>query len=178
MGVIPEKPASPQDLVLSHHGVKGMKWGVRHLETKSLQKKTARIEADTAQLKRIRSGETKGAGDKIRSAALRVDSFGSKKFKDARLDAQIKINDATHKKLMERLNTPEAERKMKGSTKAKIAVGAVVAARLLYVVGGMAINTAAVNNRNAGGGLKAIGNVASKIPYAKSKGGAFKITTL
>lgn len=71
--------------------------------------------------------------------------------------------------------TPE-ERSARIKRNAKIAVGAVVAARVLFVVGTMAAGTVLQNRAMQTSGIRALG--ASNIMHVPLKGGVFKVTSL
>lgn len=171
-----EKPSLDE---LAHHGVKGMHWG-RHRETVRLTKQAANLQSTKEHYERLRDNKPKNTTEKIQRAGIIAGNLGSKKIANAALQVNIDELSAKHKEVVARLNTPESERHMKGSTKAKIALGGVVAARVLYVAGGLAINQLAVSNRAgaAESGVKAIASAASKLNYAKAAKGAYKITTM
>lgn len=71
--------------------------------------------------------------------------------------------------------TPE-ERSARVKRNVKIAVGAAIAARVLFVVGAMAAGTVLHNRSMQTSGLRALG--ASNIMHVPLKGGVFKVTTL
>ena len=71
--------------------------------------------------------------------------------------------------------TPE-ERSARIKQNAKIAVGAVVAARVLFVVGSMAAGTVLHNRSMQTSAWNALG--ASNIMHVPLKGGVFKVTSL
>lgn len=169
-----EKP-SLEDL--AHHGVKGQKWGVRRANAK-LQKSADKVQSKSDHLQRLRDNKPKNTLEKIQRVKVVADSLGSKKVATYKLNREIGKLNAEHQKIIDRLNTPAAQRHMKTGTKVKIALGAAVAAHILLSVGSDAVGTRLVANEALRKGPRALGAVATATKFAKKSHGAFKITTL
>lgn len=164
---------------IKHHGVKGMHWGVRHLETAHLQRKSAKLQKNSDHLHRLASNHPQGTKEKIQRAALDISNLGARSVTTRNLEAVAANVDTQHRKVLARLDTPEAQRRMTNATKAKIAVGGLVAARILYVAGGLAVNTLVANKfaANNAVGAKALESTAAALNFAKKSKGVYKITS-
>lgn len=174
-----EKPSLSD---LAHHGVKGQKWGVHRIADHHNQKVAARLESKIATQRRLRTGQTKGKAEVVRRKVGVATNFGSNKLYKSNRDASIKSLNYKHQLVMKKLNTPDADRHFSNDKKAKIALGGLVAARVLYVAGALAVTSLTANklaaNAAAAKGPLSISGAAQALKYAKKSKGAFKITTL